>query len=171
MEVLSVIMERRSIRNFEDKQVSREAVDKLIEALLWAPSAGNLQSRKFYFVTEAAIRQKLAMAAYGQGFIARAPLVVVACADKETVSGRYGRRGVELDCVQDATLSAMCMMLEACELGLGSVWVGAFNEKDVSKALELPEDFRPVAILPVGYPLIVPDAPARVRAEEAVIFK
>ncbi len=171
MNVLSVIMGRRSIRNFEEKPVPREAMDRLIDALLWAPSAGNLQSRKFYFVTDAALRRKLAMAAYGQAFIARAPLVVVACADKEAVSGRYGRRGIDLYCVQDATLSAMCMMLEACELGLGSVYVGAFSEKEVGKALGLPEYIRPVALLPVGYPLIVPDAPARVRAEEAVVFK
>lgn len=170
MDVFSAIKGRRSIRNFEEKPVAPDHIKRLIEALIWAPSAGNLQARKFFFVKDAGLRQKLAKAAFGQVFIARAPLVVVVCADREAVSGRYGRRGVELYCVQDASISAMCMMLAAWELGLGTVWVGAFDEKEVQKAMGLPDELRPVAMLPVGHPLIVPEAPRRVSPEDAVVF-
>ena len=170
MDVYAAIMERRSIRRFEGKDIPGGAVERLIEALLWAPSAGNLQSRKFYFVRDAGLKQRLASEALGQRFIAGAPLVIVACADEGTVLQKYGTRGTGLYCIQDASISVMCMMLAAHELGLGSVWVGAFNEEGVSRVLELPAGLRPVAIVPVGYPSEVPKAPKRVSPEEAVRF-
>jgi len=81
MEILKAVKERRSIRDFQKKEIPEGLVDKLIEALLWAPSAGNLQSRKFYFIKNEKIKKKIAAAALTQNFIAEAPLVVVGCAD------------------------------------------------------------------------------------------
>lgn len=171
MDVFSAIKGRRSIRDFQDKFIPEEHIASLIDALLWAPSAGNLQSRRFYFVRDAALKKGLARAALGQGFIALAPLVVVACADERRITGTYGKRGVELYSVQDASTSLMCMMLAAHALGLGSVWVGAFREEDVSAELKLPSGLRPVAIVPVGYPERIPKPPPRVSPAEAVVFK
>lgn len=170
MEVLKAIKERRSVREFEPGPVAGDVVDKLIEALIWAPSAGNLQSRKFYFVSSPGIKKELSDAALGQGFVASAPLVVVACADLR-IRDRYGARGAGLYAIQDASASVMCMMLEALELGLGTVWVGAFREEAVSKALQLPDYLRPVALVPVGYPVRAPRRPpARASKSEAVTF-
>ena len=169
MAILDSIKSRRSIREFLDRKVPEQAVNDLIDALLWAPSAGNLQSRKFYFVIEQETKRKLAKAALGQDFISRAPLVVVACTDRR-ISARYGDRGVNLYSIQDAAASVMNMMLAAHELGLGTVWVGAFNEFDVFEVLDLPENLRPVAIIPVGYPARTPPAPQRIKREEAVVF-
>ncbi len=171
MDVNTAIKGRRSVRRFEKRDIPDDVLGKLIEALLWAPSAGNLQSRKFCFVRDAGLKQRLASEALGQGFIAEAPLVIVACADTESASKKYGPRGADLYCVQDASISVMCMMLEAHELGLGSVWVGAFNEDGVSRVLGLSADLRPVAIVPVGYPDAVPKAPKRVPISEAVWFR
>lgn len=169
MDVMQAIRERRSIRKFTDYRVSDEDVERLIEALIWAPSAGNLQSRKFYFVRDEFVKMKLAVAALNQTFIAEAPLVVVGCADS-LISSRYGKRGVELYAVQDASISIMCMMLAAHEMGLGTVWVGAFRENEVSEALSLPANLRPVAIVPVGRPARIPKPPQRVSKREAVTF-
>ena len=169
MAILDSIKSRRSIREFLDRKVPEQAVNDLIDALLWAPSAGNLQSRKFYFVIEQETKRKLAKAALGQDFISRAPLVVVACTDRR-ISARYGDRGVNLYSIQDAAASVMNMMLAAHELGLGTVWVGAFNEFDVFDVLGLPENLRPVAIIPVGYPAWTPPAPQRIKRAEAVVF-
>jgi nitroreductase len=152
-----------------DREVPEQAINGLFDALLWAPSAGNLQSRKFYFVIDTGTKKKLAKAALGQDFISRAPLVVVACTDRR-ISTRYGDRGVNLYSIQDAAASVMNMMLVAHELGLGTVWVGAFNEFDVFEILDLPENLRPVAIIPVGYPARTPPAPPRVRREDAIVF-
>jgi nitroreductase len=169
MTILDSIKGRRSIRDFQEREVPEQAVEALIDALLWAPSAGNLQSRKFYFVFNRETKKKIAKAAFGQDFISRATLVVVACTDRR-ISARYGDRGVNLYSIQDAAASVMNMMLAAHELGLGTVWVGAFNEFDVFEVLDLPENIRPVAIIPVGYPTRTPPAPPRVRREEAVTF-
>lgn len=167
MDVEKAIKSRRSIRRFLDRDIPADAVEKLIEALRWAPSAGNLQARKFYFVFDQELREMLAVAAFGQMFIAAAPLVVVACADHERI-GHYGKRGKELYAIQDVAVAVENLMLQACEVGLGTVWVGAFNEEQVAKVLKLPAHLRPEGIIPVGYPAQQPPAPKRLGREEVV---
>ncbi len=169
VDVMEAVRGRRSIRKFQDREISRRETERLIEALIWAPSAGNLQSRKFYFVTDAETKDSLCKAALNQTFITKAPLVVVGCADHRIVN-KYGLRGVELYSVQDVACSIMCMMLAAHEIGLGTVWVGAFHEEQAAEALGLPDHLRPVAIVPVGWPEKVPPAPQRVKPEEAVVW-
>ena len=170
MNILDVIKNRRSVRDFTDQQSPESAIDALIEALRWAPSAGNLQSRKFFFVFNEDIRNKLAQAGLRHdfaSFIARAPLVVVACADLR-ISSRYGERGKHLYCIQDTAASVQNLLLAAHDLGLGACWVGAFKEEKVKEILNLPENLRPVVLVPVGYPARTPKAPARISKVEAV---
>ncbi len=167
MNILEAVKERRSIRKFLPKQIPDLILEDLKEALIWAPSAGNLQARKFYFVFDSKTKEKLAKAALDQNFIAKAPLSIVACADGQ-IGLHYGERGVNLYCLQDVAASIMGMMLVAHNTGLGSVWIGAFDEKQVSKILDLPDNLRPVSIVPIGYPASVPGAPARVSKEYAI---
>jgi nitroreductase len=169
-EVLKIVKSRRSIRSFLDKKIPEEIINKLIEALIWAPSAGNLQARKFFFVTNNDLKRQLAKAALGQLFIYEAPLVIVGCIDKNKIYSRYGERGVNLYAIQDVACSITNAMLVACENGLGSVWVGAFREEEASKILKLPGHLRPVVILPIGYPDYIPSPPKRVSFHEAVEF-
>lgn len=168
-EILQVVKARRSIRDFEKKEIPKSVVEKLIEAILWAPSAGNLQARKFFFVSDLKIKKELAAAALGQQFIAGASIVVVGCTDV-SVANKYGDRGVNLFSIQDVACSIMNLMLVAFENGLGTVWVGAFREEEVAKTLGLPMNLRPVVIVPVGYPSRIPKAPYRISAGEAVTF-
>lgn len=170
MEIMNAVRERRSIRDFQKKEISEEIIGRLIDALIWAPSAGNLQARRFYFIKEARLKQEIVSAALGQSFIAEAPLVIVGCTDSR-ISNRYGERGVNLYSIQDVAASIMGMMLVAHENRLGTVWVGAFREEGVSKALNLPHNLRPVAIIPVGYPSRIPPPPPRVPKEEAIEFR
>src|SRR3990172_4389948 len=137
MEILKSIRERRSIRNFQKKDIPKEIVDKLIDALIWAPSAGNLQARKFFFVKDAKLKKGIATAALNQDFIAEAPLVIVGCTDSR-ISNKYGDRGESLYSIQDVAASIMGMMLVAYDNGLGTVWVGAFREEEVFDLLNLP---------------------------------
>lgn len=167
MKILDAVRERRSIRKFLPKKIPDSIIDNLKEALIWAPSAGNLQARKFYFVFENKTKEKLAKAALNQNFIAKAPLSIVACTDSK-IGLHYRERGVTLYTIQDVATSIMGMMLVAHEAGLGSVWVGAFEEEEVSKILNLPENLRPVSIVPVGYPSYIPSAPSRVSKEYAI---
>lgn len=167
MPILEIIKKRRSIRAFEKKEIPKEILEKLIEAIIWAPSAGNLQSRKFYFVFNQEIKEKLAIAALGQSFIAKAPLVIVGCTNDE-ISWRYGERGKKLYSICDVSASIQNMMLLAREEGLGTCWVGAFDEREVAKILNLPKNLHPIAIVPVGYPAEKPSAPPRVSKKEAI---
>jgi len=170
MDILKAVKGRRSIRDFQKKEIPEEIVDKLIDALIWAPSAGNLQARKFYFIKDSTLKRKIAAAALNQMFIAEAPLVIVGCTDSR-IAFRYGERGVHLYSIQDVACSLMGMMLVAHELGLGSVWVGAFHEDAVSEILKLPPNLRPVATVSVGYPSKIPSPPPRMSREEAVEFR
>jgi nitroreductase len=167
MSVLEAIKSRRSIRDFQKKDILTPAIESLIDALRWAPSAGNLQSRRFYFVFDPDVKKDLARAALNQDFIARAPLTVVACLDRR-IAVRYGERGVNLYSIQDVSASIMSMMLAAQELGLGTVWVGAFDEFDVFEILKMPDYLRPIAIVPVGYPSRTPKPTPRLAREELV---
>lgn len=170
MDILESVIKRRSIRNFQKKQIPDKITDKLTDALIWAPSAGNLQSRKFYFIRDEAVKRKLAEAALNQGFIAEAPLVIVGCTDSH-ISGKYGERGVSLYSIQDVACSIMAMMLVAFDNELGTCWVGAFREEEVARILNLPMNLKPVVIVPVGYPSKIPLPPRRASKEEAVEFK
>jgi nitroreductase len=167
MEILEAIKQRRSIRQFQGKAVPPEALGTLIEALRWAPSAGTLQSRRFYFVFNEGLKAGLARAALDQLFIAQAPLAVVACADHR-IARHYGERGMRLYCLMDVAASLQNLLLVAQAQGLGSCWVGAFDEDEVRTLLQLPPHLRPVAIVPIGFPAEHPQPPARMPNEEAV---
>lgn len=168
-DILKIMKERRSIRKFQEKEIPGEIIDKLIEALIWAPSAGNLQARKFYFVFNEKVKKELAEAALSQDFISQAPLVIVGCADQEIIL-RYGERGKNLYSICDVAASIQNLMLLAKEQGLGSCWIGAFEEKEVIKILNLSDNLRPIAIVPIGYPAEKPLAPPRVSKEKAIKF-
>ncbi|MEK6582524.1 MAG: nitroreductase family protein [Nitrospirota bacterium] len=170
MDVFTAVKGRRSIRKFLKKDIPEDVLDKLVDALIWAPSAGNLQSRKFFFVRDEKTKGRLASAALNQGFVSDAPVVIVCCADIAKASG-YGQRGIELYAIQDVAASVMAMMLVAYEEGLGTCWVGAFKDEEVSKVLNLGNSLRPVAIVPVGYPAKIPKPTSRVSRQEAVEFR
>ena len=170
MDVLSAVKDRRSIRSFLQKDIPENILSRLLDALIWAPSAGNLQSRKFYFIKDDRTKKKIAAAASNQNFIANAPVLVVCCADSR-ISMHYGRRGFELYAIQDVAVSVMAMMLVAVENEIGTCWVGAFKEAEVSKILALPDNLRPVALVPVGYPERIPRPPPRLSIKEVVEFR
>ncbi len=168
MDVLEALRGRRSIRRFTKDPLPDRLLPVLEESLLLAPSAGNLQARRFWFVHREDLRRRIAVAAYGQEFIAEAPLAVVCCADLAKAS-RYGERGRSLYCLQDVAASVQNLLLAAHSAGLGTVWVGAFREKEVARILDLPEGMRPVAIVPVGHPDEHPLPPERVGAGEGIV--
>jgi nitroreductase len=151
MEVFEAIKARRSVRAYRDEPVEKEKLDRILEGLNQAPSAGNLQAYEVYRVVHPDLRRKLSKAAQDQQFVCQAPVVLVFCAHAARSAGKYGARGRQLYCVQDATIACTYAMLAATALGLSSVWVGAFDETNVARVLGLPADHRPVAILPIGY--------------------
>ncbi|NLK07997.1 MAG: nitroreductase family protein [Firmicutes bacterium] len=161
--VLDVIKGRRCIREFANEPVSEKLVRGLLDAARYAPSAGNRQAWFFYVVKSQAVKAKLAKAALGQSFLKDAPINIVVCAEPDTSASRYGSRGAELYCLQDTAAAVQNILLSAHGFGLAACWVGAFDENAVKNALDMAQNRRPVAIIPVGYTGLEtpPEAPAR----------
>lgn len=151
MDVRECIEGRTSVRVFRPDPVDDGTVIEALRMANLAPSAGNLQARDFIVVKDAGTKKALAQAAYGQDFVRTAPVVVVFCANLERIK-HYGDRGRALYSLQDVAAAVQNMMLYLHDKGIGTVWVGAFDEKRAGAALDLPEHARPVAIVPLGYP-------------------
>lgn len=153
MDFWEVVAQRRSVRKFDPtRDVTADQIERLLQTAILAPSAGNLQPWYFYVVRDPGLRRSLAEAALGQDFVAEAPVVIVVCAEPERSAWRYGDRGRYLYCLQDTASAVTHILLAAVAMGLGCCWVGAFSEEEAARALSLPPNLRPVAILPIGYP-------------------
>ncbi len=160
MEFSEVVQTRHSIRAFQARPVEEEKIQKILEQVRLAPSAGNLQAYEIYRVVSPRARAALARAA-DQSFVAEAPVVLVFFANPGRSARKYGARGKELYALQDATIAATYAMLAATDLGLGTVWVGAFDDAGVTAAVGAPGHWVPVAILPIGYAAQTPEATPR----------
>ncbi len=167
MDCIEAIMTRRSIRKYQDQKIHQEDLTIILEAGRWAPSAGNYQPCHFVVVDDANKRKELQEAAYGQEILNTAPLVIVVCADPQRVSD-YGERGMKLWCLLDCANAAENMLLAAHALGYGSCWMGGFSESGVKKVLGLPDNFRVMALLPIGKAAEEPTPPARRPLAEIV---
>ncbi len=168
LDLFEAIKNRRSIRAYRPDTIPEEDLKKILEAATLAPSAGNLQPWEFIIIRNSDRRRRIAKAAYGQTFIAEAPVVIVVCANLDRTAWRYGRRGETLYCIQDTAAAIMNMMLAAYALGYGTCWVGAFDEEKVSRIIEAPDRVRPVAIIPLGVPAESPRMPSRLPLSEVV---
>ena len=171
MELSEAIKGRRSIRAFKKQHVPEEIVEKLINAASWAPSAGNIQPWEFVIVRKPAVKKRLAQAALNQEFVEEAPVVIVVCADEERSSMGYSFRGRTLYCIQDTAAATQNILLTAYSLGLGACWIGAFNEDEAKKAVNAPEEIRPMAILPVGYPNETPSQRHRIPLSQIMHYE
>jgi nitroreductase len=168
MDFFEIVKARRSIRLFTDRPVEEEKIERVLETALAAPSAGNLQAYKIYVVKSAEGRAVLAAAALGQDCVRTARVVLVFCTNAAQAAKKYGERGERLYALQDATIACTFAMLAIAELGLATVWVGAFREEAVWQALGSPAGLSPVAMLPIGYAGEEPAATSRRPLEKLV---
>ena len=151
MDFHEVLRSRSSTREFSGRDVEPDKVERLLEAACRAPSAGNLQPWRFLVVRDPGVRGALAGAAHGQRHVAEAPVVIVVCADLDVCARGYGSRGESLYALQDTAAAAQNILLAAAAEGLGSCWVGAFDEERAEEALSLAPRVRPMAMLAIGY--------------------
>ncbi|MCX6765662.1 MAG: nitroreductase family protein [Candidatus Moranbacteria bacterium] len=168
MEFENVLRTRQSVRKFQGKEIPRETLQKILELASRAPSAGNLQAFKVVIIKDEAMRKKLSKAALDQQSVAEAPVNLVICAVPEESAAKYGERGRTLYAIQDATIFAAYIQLTATNLGLSSVWVGAFDEGKVSDILGLEENMIPLAIIPLGFSAEKPERKRRKGLEEII---
>jgi len=167
MEVFKAIKIRRSVRSYKADPVPEEKLKKILEAARLAPSAHNEQERKFIVVRDVRKRKALSEAALSQSFIAEAPVVIAAVAtDPEHVLSS----GVPAYAI-DLTIAVDHMTLVAVEEGLGTCWVGAFDQRAVKKILEIPAKCKVVVLLPLGFPADKPGEKLRKKLEEVVSYE
>ena len=156
MDVMEAISKRRSIRSWQDKPVEKEKLERVLEAGRLAPSANNRQPWRFVVVTDETTRKNLATAANDQAFVGEAPVVLVGCAVETDRIMACGQHCYPID----IAIAMTNMTLTAVAEGLGTCWIGAFNEDKVKKVLDIPEEVRVVELMPLGYPE-GPPKPAR----------
>jgi nitroreductase len=169
MKILEVIKARRSVRRYKEDPVPEEIFSRIMEAARLAPSGKNLQPWKFIIVKDQGLKHSLAEASRKQFFIAKAPVIIVACGYPHKCyqhQGNYMKSWpIDVTCAIDH------LMLQAQEDGLGTCWIGAFEEKDVKQLLSIPEDVRVLALIPLGYPDEEPRDRRRKSLEEIISYE
>jgi nitroreductase len=148
MDVMNAIKTRKSVRAYLARPVEDEKLNAVLEAARLAPSASNRQEWRFVVVREPESRRKLAAAAAGQAFVGEAPVLIVACAETDGHVMRCGQQSYPID----VAIALDHMTLAAVELGMGSCWIGAFDEQKVKEILHIPDGIRVVELMPLGYP-------------------
>ncbi|MCI9214913.1 MAG: nitroreductase family protein [Oscillospiraceae bacterium] len=170
MDFMELAKRRCSVRAYEDRKVEPEKLERILEAARIAPTAKNLQPVKLLAVQSGEGLEKVGKAANIYG----APLAIIVCADHQRAWTRPfdSKRSTDID----ASILTDHMMLEATELGLGSVWICFFKPDVLREEFSLPEHLEPVNILAVGYASGAPASPdrhdkARVPMDELVSYE
>lgn len=148
MDFLQLAADRYSVRSFSDRPIEPEKMEKILKAGQLAPTAVNFQPQKIYILKSKAALDKIRSLTR---FAYNAPVVLLFCADISKAwksSVEHGYNTGEMD------VSIVCthVMLEAWELGIGSVWVRGFDARQVAKAFDFPGHIKPICLLLIGYP-------------------
>ena len=176
MEVMEAITKRRSIRAYQSKPVDHNTLSKIMEAGRLAPSWANTQTWRFIVVHNETNKTELADAANPAGsrnnlVMKQAPVVIAACAELNRAGFREGKAVTDKEgywFMFDVALALQNMVLEAEELGLGTLYIGAFDAKKAAAVLKVPEGYACVALLPLGYAAEQPEARPRKQIHEIV---
>ncbi len=155
MEFLSMAKSRYSVRKYKDQPVEPEKLQKILEAGRVAPTATNAQPQRVYVIQSPEALEKAKEAARFYD----APVLLMVCADKDNAWVRKydGMNSFQID----ASIVTDHMMLQATELGLGSLWICWFKEEVLREAFNLPENIVPVNLLAIGYADCEPASPDR----------
>jgi len=150
MEFYYVIKTRRSVRSYKPDPIPDDVLKRVLDAARIAPSGSNRQPWKFIVVRDEETKRKLVSACHNQSWMAEAPVIIVACA-QELDYNRGGYMG-KLSGVMDATIAFTHLILAARAEGLGTCWIGAFDNERVKEILGVPEGWNVAALTPLGYP-------------------
>jgi nitroreductase len=177
MEFRDVILKRRMVRNFADKQVHPDVVDRIVELTRHAPSAGFTQGQSFIVVTQPETKKAIAATceedAYVQRgfapFVSRAPVLLIPCTSETAYHRRYQEAdkvnadGTEIDWpvpywFMDIGCAVMIALLAAIDEGLVAAFVGSKDLAALRALLGMPEEITPVGVIALGYR--APDIPS-----------
>ncbi len=161
MSLVDTVLSRRSIRRYEQKEIPRDVLDKILEAGRQAPSAANKQPWHFIILTDSEIKKELSRGLFSR-FIKDTPVTIVGCAHKDLIAGKWSS--------VSTTIALQNMVIAAWTMGVGSCWIGDFNEAKVKKLLSIPEGWNVVALVSFGYPAEKPHSKRKKSIEEITGF-
>jgi nitroreductase len=160
MDVMEVIKSRRSIRQFTDKPIGKEALEKLLDAARWAPTASNQQRWRFVVVTSPSMKQLVIK--FAPGIFAMPSAFIVICVEKKPDTNPV----FETTYLADCSMAAQNIMLAAHEMGIGTCVALSYAKVAIREILDLPEAIEPLLVLTLGYPAEDPEPPARLQIRE-----
>jgi nitroreductase len=149
MDMIEIMMKRRSVRSWEDKAVPDEIATKILAAAMQAPSARNQQAWQFIVLTDRKVLEEVSKTAPGAKPAERAPLGIIVCGDMslETATAGYW--------IQDCAAASMSILIAAYSLGLAGVWTAGYPNMDrangLAKAVGLPDNVIPLSMILLGY--------------------
>ena len=160
MNVFEAIKERRSIRQFTDESIGQDALEKLLDAARWAPTASNQQRWRFVVVTSRTVKELIKQ--FSPGIFAIPSAYIVICIEKDPDAGT----GAGVSYLADCAIAAQNIVLAAYEMGIGSCFVLAFSKTAVTEVLNLPENVEPLLVVTLGYPAEAPEPPPRLELDQ-----
>lgn len=177
MNTIDCIKGRRSVRRFKPDKVERSIIESIVSAAAYAPSWKNTQITRYTVIEDQELKSRIAghTPEYNRETIENAPVLIA-------VSFIKNRSGFERDGsfttdkkggwqMFDAGIASQTFCLAAHELGLGTVILGIFDEQEISKLLDIPEDRELTALIALGWPESTPDAPKRKTVEDLLTYK
>jgi len=162
MSITELLLTRRSIRKYRQEQISQDNLHSILEAGRYAPSASNGQPWRFIVLTDQDIKDKLSRRQWS-GFVRDSAVTIVGCAYE---GDAYSRRWSTVD----TTIALENMVIAGWGLGIGSCWIGDFDEAEVRRILEVPKEWKIIALISFGYPEEIPAAPPRRQLSEIVSY-
>ena len=158
MDFLELVRKRQSTRSYSQKAIPRESIDRCIEAARLAPSACNSQPWSFIVVDKEPLRTRLVEGAFGgvysmNSFAKKAPAMIVAVTERASYLTRLGGylKGIQYSLI-DVGIACEHLILQAEELGIGTCWLGWFNERAVKDLLNIPREKKVDIMISMGYP-------------------
>ncbi len=161
MPLVNVILSRRSIRQYQHKEIPRDALNKILEAGRQAPSAMNRQPWHFIVVTDAEIKKELSKWLFTK-HIKDSPVTIVGCAKTSFLDRKWSTIGT--------SIALQNMVITAWALGIGSCWIGGFKEDKVKRLLRIPDKWKIVALVTFGYPAETPHVKRKKPIGKVVSF-
>lgn len=170
MDLFQAIRDRRSIRKYEERLVEKEKLDLILEMARLAPSWKNMQCWRFLVIDQAESKQAMLSAFSddnpGKKALTQAPVVIIVCANPQESGIEEGKEYY----LADAAIAFEHICLSATALGLGTCWMGWFDEAILKQALNIPSEYRVVGLTPLGYPAQAPNPRPRKQLAEISFY-
>jgi len=162
LSLIDAVLNRRSIRRYQTNEIPTDVLHQILEAGRQAPSAANRQPLRLIVVTDENVKKAFSKGLFNR-FIKDAPLTIVGCAHtSDILTGKWA--------VVDTTIALQNMVIAAWAMGVGSCWIGDFNEETVKQTLHIPDQWTVVALVSFGYPAEQPQPRKKKALTQIVSF-